>query len=81
MLILSCLRESKHEILTGSVVECTSEVIQALTSFRKHYRGHRREEINKCIHKADKFIQSIQRSDGSWLVLKLHFVKKEFTNT
>uniref|UniRef100_A0ACD5TCH3 Uncharacterized protein n=1 Tax=Avena sativa TaxID=4498 RepID=A0ACD5TCH3_AVESA len=48
------------------VVECTSEVIQALSSFKKHYPGHRREEIDKCILKADKFIQSIQRSDGSW---------------
>ncbi|KQJ93264.1 hypothetical protein BRADI_3g03497v3 [Brachypodium distachyon] len=47
-------------------VECTSAVIQALTSFRKHYPGHRREEIDKCIRKADNFIQSIQRSDGSW---------------
>ncbi|XBH77036.1 hypothetical protein VPH35_103575 [Triticum aestivum] len=49
-----------------SVVECTSEVIQALTAFRKHYPGHRREEIDKCIHKAENFIESIQRSDGSW---------------
>nr|UMM64879.1 2,3-oxidosqualene cyclase [Avena strigosa] len=48
------------------VVECTSAVIDALTSFRKHYPGHRREEIDKCIHKADNFIQSIQRSDGAW---------------
>ncbi|XP_048536283.1 cycloartenol synthase-like isoform X3 [Triticum urartu] len=48
------------------VVECTSEVIQALTAFRKHYPGHRREEIDKCIHKAENFIESIQRSDGSW---------------
>nr|XP_051192225.1 cycloartenol synthase-like isoform X2 [Lolium perenne] len=48
------------------VAECTSAVIQALVSFRKDYPGHRREEIDKCIHKADGFIQSIQRSDGSW---------------
>jgi cycloartenol synthase len=59
--------------LTGSVAECTSAVIQALVSFRKDYPGHRREEIDKCINKADGFIQSIQRSDGSWLVLKLYF--------
>ncbi|XP_066163077.1 cycloartenol synthase-like isoform X1 [Oryza sativa Japonica Group] len=47
-------------------VECTSGVIQGLTAFRKHYPGHRREEIDNCIQKADSFIQSIQRSDGSW---------------
>uniref|UniRef100_A0A0D9YM42 Squalene cyclase C-terminal domain-containing protein n=1 Tax=Oryza glumipatula TaxID=40148 RepID=A0A0D9YM42_9ORYZ len=47
-------------------VECTSGVVQGLTAFRKHYPGHRREEIDNCIQKADSFIQSIQRSDGSW---------------
>jgi cycloartenol synthase len=53
-------------------VECTSAVIQALALFRKHYPGHRREEIDNCIHKAINFLESIQRSDGSWLVLKLY---------
>jgi hypothetical protein len=56
-----------------SCVECTSAVIQALALCRMHYPDHRREEIDNCIHKACNFIESLQRSDGSWLVLKLHY--------
>jgi len=52
-------------------VECTSACIQALTSFRKLYPGHRREEIENCIAKAVRFIEKIQESDGSWFVLPL----------
>ncbi|XP_062109486.1 cycloartenol synthase-like [Humulus lupulus] len=33
-------------------VECTSAAIQALTSFRKLYPGHRQKEIEHCIKKA-----------------------------
>ncbi|RLM79213.1 cycloartenol synthase [Panicum miliaceum] len=47
-------------------VECTSAAIQALTSFRKLYPGHRRKEVDNCISKAASFIESIQKSDGSW---------------
>ncbi|XP_050224509.1 cycloartenol synthase-like isoform X1 [Mercurialis annua] len=47
-------------------VECTSAAIQALTSFKKLYPGHRREEIDNCIFKAAKFIEEIQAKDGSW---------------
>ncbi|KAK8943606.1 Cycloartenol synthase [Platanthera guangdongensis] len=47
-------------------VECTSASIQALTSFKKIYPGHRREEIENCIKKAASFIENIQRPDGSW---------------
>nr|AFS49705.1 cycloartenol synthase [Paris polyphylla var. yunnanensis] len=47
-------------------VECTSASIQALTSFKKLYPGHRREEIESCIKRAAHFIESIQRPDGSW---------------
>ncbi|KAK9097606.1 hypothetical protein Sjap_023103 [Stephania japonica] len=47
-------------------VECTSAAIQALTSFKKLYPGHRRAEIQSCISKAVKFIESIQKPDGSW---------------
>ncbi|KAK9154665.1 hypothetical protein Sjap_002145 [Stephania japonica] len=53
----------------GEVVkylECTSASIQALTSFKKLYPGHRREEIQCCISKAVKFIENIQKPDGSW---------------
>ncbi|KAG6769427.1 hypothetical protein POTOM_025062 [Populus tomentosa] len=48
-------------------VECTSAAIQALTSFKKLYPGHRSEEIDSCIKKATMFIESIQEKDGSWL--------------
>ncbi|KAI4368845.1 hypothetical protein MLD38_017357 [Melastoma candidum] len=47
-------------------VECTSAAIQALTSFKKLYPGHRREEVEVCIEKAAKFIEKIQADDGSW---------------
>jgi cycloartenol synthase len=47
-------------------VECTSAATQALTSFRKLYPGHRRKEVDNCISKAASFIESIQKSDGSW---------------
>ncbi|KAK9146611.1 hypothetical protein Sjap_006514 [Stephania japonica] len=47
-------------------LECTSAAIQALTSFKKLYPGHRREEIQSCISKAVKFIENIQKPDGSW---------------
>uniref|UniRef100_A0ACD5ZKF6 Uncharacterized protein n=1 Tax=Avena sativa TaxID=4498 RepID=A0ACD5ZKF6_AVESA len=48
-------------------VECTSSVIQGLVLFRETYPKHyRREEIDHCIQKAADYIESIQRSDGSW---------------
>nr|AIW81530.1 cycloartenol synthase protein [Dioscorea composita] len=47
-------------------VECTSASIQALTSFKKLYPKHRREEIESCIKKAVEFIEKIQKPDGSW---------------
>ncbi|KAJ0984142.1 hypothetical protein J5N97_002498 [Dioscorea zingiberensis] len=47
-------------------VECTSSVIQALTSFKKLYPGHRREEIESCIKKAIDYIEKNQNPDGSW---------------
>ncbi|KAM0903334.1 hypothetical protein ACQ4PT_018706 [Festuca glaucescens] len=47
-------------------VECTSAAIQALASFKKLYPGHRRKDVDNCINKAANYIESIQRSDGSW---------------
>uniref|UniRef100_A0A3Q7G6U2 Squalene cyclase C-terminal domain-containing protein n=1 Tax=Solanum lycopersicum TaxID=4081 RepID=A0A3Q7G6U2_SOLLC len=52
-----------------SYVECSSAAIQALTAFKKLYPGHRKEEVERCIAKAAAFIESIQETDGSWLVL------------
>ncbi|XP_020243911.1 cycloartenol synthase 2-like [Asparagus officinalis] len=53
-------------VIDYSYVECTSASIQALTSFKKLYPGHRREEIENCITKAVRFIEKIQEPDGSW---------------
>ena len=52
--------------LRCSYVECTSAVIQALSTFKKFHPGHRREEINICIEKAALFIEKLQAPDGSW---------------
>nr|CAB3445558.1 unnamed protein product [Digitaria exilis] len=38
----------------------------ALTSFRNLYPEYRRKEVDNCISKAANFIESVQRSDGSW---------------
>ncbi|MQL74138.1 hypothetical protein Taro_006492, partial [Colocasia esculenta] len=53
-------------VIDYQYVECTSASIQALTSFKKLYPGHRREDIEHCISKAAHFIEKIQKSDGSW---------------
>ncbi|KAK7379933.1 hypothetical protein VNO78_32190 [Psophocarpus tetragonolobus] len=47
-------------------VECTSSVIQSLVLFTQKYSWHRRNEIETCIAKATKYIESIQLADGSW---------------
>jgi len=47
-------------------VECTSAAIQALISFRKLYPGHRKKDVDECIEKGVKFVESIQAEDGSW---------------
>ncbi|KAL7190044.1 hypothetical protein ACSBR1_039649 [Camellia fascicularis] len=47
-------------------VECTSAAIQALTSFKKLYPGHQREDIENCIERAAIFIEKIQAPNGSW---------------
>ncbi|KAE8796913.1 Parkeol synthase [Hordeum vulgare] len=47
-------------------VECTSSSIQCLALFRELNPGHRKEEVENCIRKGTDFIESSQRSDGSW---------------
>ncbi|XP_020183566.1 cycloartenol synthase-like [Aegilops tauschii subsp. strangulata] len=54
-------------MIEHSYVECTSSVIQGLVLFREMYPKHcRMKEIENCIQKAADYIESIQRSDGSW---------------
>ncbi|KAM0916428.1 hypothetical protein ACQ4PT_010185 [Festuca glaucescens] len=59
-------------------VELTSAAIQALTSFKKLYPRHRREDVDNCIKKAAKYIESSQRSDGSWLVFRFHVKERKY---
>ncbi|KAK8615213.1 hypothetical protein V6N13_068993 [Hibiscus sabdariffa] len=53
-------------VIDYTYVECTSAAIQALASFRKSHPGHRRQEVDQCIQKATKCLESLQASDGSW---------------
>ncbi|PON81355.1 Squalene cyclase [Trema orientale] len=53
-------------IIDYQYVECTSAVIKGLKSFSKQYTGHRSKEIEACIAKAVRFIESKQLADGSW---------------
>ncbi len=50
-------------------MECTSACIQSLSAFRKQYPKHRAQEIESSICRAAKYIESIQRPDGSWCVI------------
>ncbi|PWA92388.1 squalene cyclase [Artemisia annua] len=53
-------------IVDYQYVECTSAVVQGLTSFMKLYPSHKREEIQACVDKAMTFIENMQLPDGSW---------------
>ncbi|PWA40933.1 squalene cyclase [Artemisia annua] len=53
-------------IVDYQYVECTSAVVQGLTSFMKLYPSHKREEIQACVDKAITFIENMQLPDGSW---------------
>ena len=57
-------------------MECTSAAIQALVAFRKLYPGHRKKDVDECIEKAVKFIESSQATDGSWFVSLVTIKKK-----
>ncbi|XP_044321558.1 achilleol B synthase isoform X2 [Triticum aestivum] len=47
-------------------VECTSSVLDALIIFQEVHPLYRRNEIEKCIRDAAKFIENNQKNDGSW---------------
>ena len=49
-----------------SYVECTSACVTALVAFRDVYPLYRAYEVQNAIQAGGKFVQSIQRSDGSW---------------
>ncbi|KAL1820018.1 hypothetical protein DCAR_0416325 [Daucus carota subsp. sativus] len=47
-------------------LEVTSSAIEALSTFKKFYPEHRREEITLSIEKSVSFIEKKQEPDGSW---------------
>lgn len=53
-------------VLSHRYVECTSACIQALAAFQKQYPHHRTQEIVSSILRARRYIESIQKDDGSW---------------
>lgn len=53
-------------VVEHEYVECTASAVQALVLFQKLYPGHRKKEIDVFISKATKYIENVQRSDGSW---------------
>ncbi|XP_074268311.1 beta-amyrin synthase-like [Silene latifolia] len=53
-------------VVEHEYVECTGSAIEALVLFQKLYPIHRKEEIEKSIAKASKFIEDIQYPNGSW---------------
>lgn len=67
-----------------SSLEVTSSAIEALSTFKKFYPEHRREEITLSIEKSVSFIEKKQEPDGSWFsTLYLTFWSYEsilFTN-
>ena len=46
--------------------ECTSAVLSCLSTFQKHYPDYKRLEIQNVISESLKFIENIQRPDGSF---------------
>jgi squalene cyclase len=61
----------KIESIIYRYVECTSAAIQGLALFTQQYPRHRKMEIEICIAKAAKYIESMQLADGSWFALLL----------
>jgi cycloartenol synthase len=49
-----------------SYVECSSACMTALTAFQQRYQTHRAPEIAAALRQGRKFVESIQRKDGSW---------------
>lgn len=49
-----------------SYVECSSASVTALKSFSKFYPDYKTAEVKNSIQNGRKFIESIQRQDGSW---------------
>ena len=46
--------------------ECTTAVVTGLSLFSEEYPEYRKDDIEKAISKALKYIRKAQRADGSW---------------
>ncbi|CAN4080917.1 unnamed protein product [Withania somnifera] len=53
-------------VIEHEYVECTGSAIQALVHFKKLYPGHRTTEIDNFIDNAVKYVEDVQKPDGSW---------------
>ncbi|KAK2977844.1 hypothetical protein RJ640_012090 [Escallonia rubra] len=53
-------------LIEREYVECTGSALQGLMLFKKLHPGHRIKEIQSCILKAVKYIETTQNPDGSW---------------
>ncbi|KAG5569833.1 hypothetical protein H5410_059599 [Solanum commersonii] len=53
-------------VIEHEYVECTGASIQALVLFKKLYPGHRTTEIDNFIDNAVKYLDDVQKPDGSW---------------
>ncbi|KAF3617591.1 Beta-amyrin synthase [Capsicum annuum] len=53
-------------VIEHEYVECTGSSIQALVGFKKLYPGHRTAEIDNFIDNAVKYVEDVQKPDGSW---------------
>jgi len=49
-----------------SYVECSSSAMQALVDFRRQFPEHRAAEIIVSVERGARFIEAMQRDDGSW---------------
>nr|CAB3490096.1 unnamed protein product [Digitaria exilis] len=65
---VDCLMSFKNNNGGFATYELTRSYawLEALVLFRKLYPQHRRKEVDNCINESASFIESIQRSDGSW---------------
>ncbi|XP_019261522.1 PREDICTED: beta-amyrin synthase-like [Nicotiana attenuata] len=53
-------------VIEHEYVECTGSSIQALALFKKLYPRHRTKEVDNFIDNAVKYLEDVQRPDGSW---------------
>ncbi|KAG7652160.1 Seco-amyrin synthase [Arabidopsis thaliana] len=63
---LSPVEFMEDTIVEHEYVECTGSAIVALARFLKEFPEHRREEVERFIKNAVKYIESFQMPDGSW---------------